>query len=695
MPRGASLLALVLSSTLLSAQEGRPDDPASPASEEFIGTTLVTATAREQAWLDAPYATTVVEGERLRERFARSSPRALEGVPGVSVQETSYGQGSPYLRGFTGYQTLMLIDGIRLNNSTFRSGPNQYWATVDPFSVARFEVVRGPSSVLFGSDALGGTVNAITQGPEYRGPGFGHGERLYYRVNGADRSHVTRFEHTASWGDRTGLLLGADAKVFGDLTGGRDTGLQPETGYREWDGDLKVEHWLDDETRLVLAHQVVHQNDVPRTHRTVFAVPFDGTTVGSDLRHDFDQQRSLTYLQAHREEADGRELHASVSWHEQDEVRHRLRGGGPDEQGVDVGTLGTFLWFTQPSSLGTWTLGADYYHDEVDSFSSSEPIQGPVADDATYETFGAFVQDEVAVGERTTLTLGGRFNLARVDAGSVLDPVTDTQTSIEDDWRAVVGSARFVHRLGAEGLRLFGGVSQGFRAPNLSDLTRLDSARSNEFEIPTRGLDPEYTTNFELGVRAERSALATQVTLFYTLLEDLILRRPTGVVNAMGENEVVKENIGDGHAWGIEAEAALDVGGGWSVFGGGTFVEGRVDNLPTGSSTVEEEYLDKLMPFTAQAGLRWEKDHRWFELVAQGAGDADKLSSADRGDTQRIPPGGTPGYLVFHVRGGVELAPWARLDLAVENLLDEDYRIHGSGQNMPGTSLLIGLTLTR
>jgi len=86
-------------------------------------------------------------------------------VPGVMVQKTGHGQGSPYIRGFTGFRTLLMIDGIRLNNAVFRDGPNQYWNTVDPFSIERLEVVKGPSSVLYGSDAIGGTVNVITRGP--------------------------------------------------------------------------------------------------------------------------------------------------------------------------------------------------------------------------------------------------------------------------------------------------------------------------------------------------------------------------------------------------------------------------------------------------------------------------------------------------------------------------------------------------
>ncbi|NOT29529.1 MAG: TonB-dependent receptor [Planctomycetes bacterium] len=676
---------------------------AQQAADERTPTTLVTATSELQDWIEAPYSTSVIAAEDLARRFARTTPQALAGVPGTSVQETGNGQGSPYLRGFTGYQTLMLIDGIRLNNSVFRSGPNQYWSTVDPFSIERLEVVRGPSSVLYGSDAIGGTVNVLTRSPDTRsanttGQGFRHGERLHYRFASADTSDIVRAELSGTWGQETGFLLGADGKWFDDVSGGRDTGTQRNTGYDEWAGDLKLEHNLGPNTRLVLLHQRFQQDDAPRTHRTLFAESFEGTTVGTDRRHDFDQDRSLTYVQLHGEQHGGAfdSFHASVSWHDQEEVLRRVSGGGSaSQQGFDVETLGLFAYASADLGHGRLTYGADYYRDGVDSFSSTQPIQGPVADDASYDLLGAFVQDEFDVSERTTLTLGGRFNYAGVDAGSVFDPLTASATDLEDDWSAVAGSARFLHRLEPDALHLFGGLSQGFRAPNLSDLTRLDSARSNEFEIPSPGLDPEYTTNYELGLKALSARAAKQVTLFYTDVRDLILRRPTGNVNGSGQFEVVKENVGDGRIFGLEAESAVRVGRGWELFGGATFVEGKVDTFPTSAPVTDEEYLDKLMPFTAQLGTRWEDEQRWFEFVAQGAGGADKLSTADTLDTQRIPPGGTPGYVVFHARGGWRIGQHLALEVGLENLLDEDYRVHGSGLNRPGRSLIVGLTLAR
>ena len=680
----APSLALVSLSALAAAQ----------APEE----TFVTATRSVLDPLEVPHATSVITSEELARRLPRTLPEALSFQPGISVQATGYGQGSPYLRGFTGYSTLLLVDGIRLNNSVFRSGPNQYWATVDPLSLERLEVVRGPSSVLYGSDALGGTVNAFTRRPYTYGEGFQYGGSALYRYASADSSDVGRLELASSFGRTTGILVGADRKLYDDLEAGGDTDTQRNTGYDEWAGDAKLEHFLDEKTRLVLAAQRFQQFDAPRTHRTLFAESFEGTTVGTDRRHDFDQARTLSYLQLHAEDQGGAfdSLHANLSWHEQSETLSRVTGGGSvSNQGFEVGTLGFFAYAGSETSSGDWTYGLDYYRDHVDSFSSSSTIQGPVADDATYDLFGAFVQDELELGERTTLTLGGRFNRAEVDADSVLDPVTSTQTTIEDDWSAFVGSVRFLHRIKEEAVHLFGGVSQGFRAPNLSDLTRFDSARSGEFELPSPGLDPEYTTQYELGLKTRHARVSSQLAVFYTVLDDLILRRPTGNVNGSGQAEVTKENVGDGYVYGIEAEGALALGGDWELFTGATFTEGQVDTYPTSAPVTDEEFLDKLMPFMAQLGTRWERDGRWFEFVVQGAGDADRLSTADTLDTQRIPPGGTPGYLVLHTRGGFRLGRYAALQLGLENLLDEDYRVHGSGQNMPGRSLLVGLSLSR
>ena len=448
----------------------------------------------------------------------------------------------------------------------------------------------------------------------------------------------------------------------------------------------------------MFASQHVSQNNVPRTHRTVFAVPFHGTTVGSELQRDLDQERLLAYAQFHKENMGGfvEAARASLSWHEQRETRDRLRTGDRrDRQGFTVGTIGFWMQAeTRETCAGRFTAGVEVYHDHVNSFSSRNAIQGPVADEATYALFGVFLQDVIEVSQAVELTLGLRFTHARADADAVSDPVTNTRISVADDWSALTGSLRVLVHLVPERWNLFGGVSQGFRAPNLSDLTRLDSARSNEFEIPAPGLDPEHYLSFELGVKGRTKTLTVEVSLFYTDIRDQIVRVPTGDVNTDGEALVTKANVGDGYVYGIEVGGAVRVAR-FEIFGNLTWMHGEVDTFPTSQPVVVRESLDRLMPLTVQLGVRWEdaEERFWVELLVQAADKADKLSTRDRSDTQRIPPGGTPGYAVVHLRGGVRIRTHVSLAFGVENVLDKSYRVHGSGLNMPGRSFVFSLSV--
>lgn len=125
----------------------------------------VTVTAERGAITDVQETTTIVtvgEQDEFRRQPLATIGNALTGAAGVMIQQSTYGQVSPFLRGLTGYQVLNLIDGVRFNNATFRSGPNQYLAFVDPSQAERIEAMLGPSSSQYGSDAMGGTIQLLT-----------------------------------------------------------------------------------------------------------------------------------------------------------------------------------------------------------------------------------------------------------------------------------------------------------------------------------------------------------------------------------------------------------------------------------------------------------------------------------------------------------------------------------------------------
>ncbi len=664
----------------------------------------ITAMRTAKPVFDVPFSVSVVNSVRLVQTSPRTLPEALRDQPSVMIQKTAHGQGSPYLRGFTGFRTMMLVDGIRLNNSAFREGPNQYWNTVDSFALDRLEIVRGPGSVLYGSDAIGGTVNALSAGRTEYGPGFDWDMHTLYRLSVAESSHVARTEISGNLDEHFGFFFGGTLKEFGDVRGGRTVGKQDQTGYAGRDWDVKLEYRLNENSRLVYGHQTVDLDDAMRTHATSYGLRWNGTTAGTDFERELDQNRDLNYLQFHAEDLGGfiDAVHASVSHHLQIDTERRLRSDlRRDYQGYDVNTLGLSFQLESPSPIGRWIYGGEYYRDWVDSHYrrytaagalQAQGLQGPVADDATYDSLAFFVENQLPLLDgRLELITGARYSYAAADARKVQDPFTGALLSFADSWDTLVGSERLVYHVDeAKHWNLFGGVSQGFRAPNLSDLTRFDIARTGEQEVPAFNLRPEHYLSIEAGVKTAYERFNAEAVYFYTMIDDMIVRVPTGAV--LGGNAVVtKENSGEGHVHGVELSASVKLAEAWTLWSNFTWMEGNVKTALITGGAQQQEPLSRAMPTTVNYGLRWEAADRkfWAEAASTVTTGQHRLTSSDRLDTQRIPPGGTPGYDVYHLRAGWQVNRYFGLNAALENIFDADYRVHGSGVNEPGRNLIL------
>jgi len=690
-----------------SAADGLASSPQEPRPDEIIVTAL---RHKEEKWR-VPYSVSTESGETTIERGTRSMPDAVQAFPSVMAQKTGYGQGSPYIRGFTGFQSLYLIDGIRLNNSVFRSGPNQYFNTIDPYMVDRIELVRGPSSVLYGSDAVGGVINVFSKRRKKYEPGNHWSGTIFSRYASAESSFIERIEAEGNAGSSVGFVGGVTHKNFGDLSGGRDTGEQPNTAYKEIDGDFRFDAALRDDIWLTVGWQHVNQHDVPRTHKTVHGVSFHGTDVGTELRRDLDQTRDLAWTRLSFDDLAGFFDRADItlSTQRQDQERDRLRTGARrDISGFTVQTFGALAEFEKESGgAGVWTFGTEYYRDNVDSFRKDyvggvltlEGIQGPVGDRAEYGLLGTFVQNELSFGDFDLVT-GVRYTRASARADEVDNPQvggSDPSTpgnviDIDERFGATVGSVRGIYHFDS-GWKLFGGVSQGFRAPNLSDLTSFDS--TSAVEVPSPDLDPEYFLAFEVGGRGRTGPFEGQVALWKTLIDDMIVQSPTGAT--IGGTPVVrKDNVGDGYIHGVEAEISLELTGNWTAIGGASWMEGRVDQFVMPGGFKVSRPVSRLQPLTGRIGLLYEPEEKdcWFLFETVAVDNQDKLALRDETDTSRIPPGGTPGYTVFNARAGIDLSEDLTVTAAVENITDKDYRIHGSGVNEAGINFITSLRLS-
>jgi hemoglobin/transferrin/lactoferrin receptor protein len=677
----------------------------------FLDSITVTGSRGERETLAEPWIVEILTAEDLRHRRkAANFADAFEELPAIWVQKTAHGQGSPFIRGFTGAHNLMLVDGVRFNSSVLREGPNQYWATLDPLSARKLEIVKGPSSVLYGSDAVGGAANLLTRDPRVNaGGGLVSRRQVHARAGEADGAILGRVEVEGASGPTIGYLIGATVGDFGDVRAGGTTGRVVGSGYDEKGADAKLVWAPGPRQAVTILHQSFQQEDVPRTETTVLSKPFRGTLAGTDLRRDEDQKRSLSYV---RYDWSGGEdsfldlVEATVSVQTATEQTLRVRGNGrSDRSGFDLDTLGAQVLLRSTTPVGLLTYGIDSYSDDVDSFRTdydadgslrSRSVQGPVADDASYETFELFVRDEVRLADdRLRVALGARLSRHSLDAQRVEDPRTGKPFSLDDSWSGAVGSLHLSWKpQGDRRWSVFGSAAQAFRAPNLADLTRYEA--DSLFEVPSPGLEPERFLNLEVGAKRSSSRLALEGAIFHTIIDGLITRSPTGEL-VDGTPAVHKSNVGDGFVRGVEGAARFRPAERLELWANVTFMEGEVDDFLFASASAREIRgpVSRLVPWMTNAGVRWESRSApfWVEAHATALGEADQLSLRDQADRRRIPPQGTPGFVVFGLRSAWRVeAAGLEVSAGLENLLDEDYRIHGSGQNRPGRNLVVALT---
>ena len=533
---------------------------AGPAAVEVAGqvplpvlheTVSVTAVREEARPYDLPRSITVIDQAELAERLPRTTPEALWDAAGVFVQKTNHGGGSPYLRGLVGNQILILVDGIRLNNSTFRYGPNQYLATIDPAVVERIEVVRGSGSVLYGSDAMGGVINIVTRRPGVGETGLRGKASTKFMTGGMEQSG--RFELAAT-SATAGVSGGLSVRNFGDLRAGGTLGVEAPSGYAEIAGDLRGEIALSPHQRFTFSYQHHRQEDVPR---------YDQVAQRGFARYGFDPQvRQLGYLRYERSSASGwrHMLRATASLNRSTEQREYQRRQSPTLTSERDQVLTTGLSIELQSRLRPWlslVSGLDYYHDAIESArrdvdqatGGSLDRRGLYPNGAAADSAALFAHATVS-GTRWRVDTGVRASRFEVRAP---DPMFGSARIAPS---TATGSVGALYTL-ADGVRVFGSVSQGFRAPNVDDLSSLGQFDFG-MEVPSPGLRPESLVTVEGGLKLRGGSGTASVSVYRTSLADLIDRVRgsfDGSPLLNDQNVYQKANIGSGLVRGVEIEA--------------------------------------------------------------------------------------------------------------------------------------------
>lgn len=670
-------------------------------------------------------AATTVTRAALDERLPRSAPDALRWEPGVYVQQTAAAQGSAYLRGRTGQQTLLLFDGVRLNNATWRQGPNQYFFTVDPRWLAAIEVTRGGASTRYGSDAIGGVLDAVPREPA---PGArGVAPRVEMRWGSADHEVGGRAEVAARVGERGavlaglgyrdvslleagGIVYGSDGRPAAVPAHAADGRTQLGTGFREAAWDARLRWRLGEAAGATVAYYDYRQLDAPRTDQC----PPAFAPLSECLVYD-EQFHALAYAAL---DADlgpwARRARLTLSAQEQHERRRRVRPLSEVENAGrdDVRTLGLTASAIAARALAGAALevhyGGDAYVDHVDSvawlrFTDIDYVRydsrGQYVAGSRYATGGGFAQGAAtwrALVLRAGGRLGGAWARAPGDAASATSPVERAWTT----HAAMVG----VGWRPAAGVELTATLDRSFRAPNLDDLTgRQATGPGFQFENPA--LAPERAVSAELGLRLVRGEAALEAWAYGSRLDDAIVRAQRAVedcppaapscqaswfryqlVNVDGAEVVGAEAAGEAAAGPARVRATV----GWARGEGANPQPPPSDPALPYTARVP---LSRIPPLHGSAEVRLPWNWGYAAAGVRWAARQDRLAPSDLGDP-RIPVGGTPGYAVVELRAGVRLPDRARLGVVVENLGDVAYRHHGSSVDGPGRSVLAWFELT-
>jgi hemoglobin/transferrin/lactoferrin receptor protein len=657
---------------------------------------IVSAARHEQSRSGSPRAVSVITAEEIRRRNFRNVPDAVGTIAGVYLQQTNYGGGSPIIRGMVGNRILLMLDGVRLNNGTFRLGPNQYLNFIDINQVDRIEVVRGAGSVLYGSDAFGGIINIITKAAPDPRAGAELTGFTRVRFATADASGAGRAQVAGAHG-RVGFLAGFTHEQFGDLKAGGGRGVQPFTGYGHTSGDLRVRFAVGGSGTLTAGVSRLELHDVPRT---------DILAAGSELQHLWTGQgRDHLYMQYEQSDV-GPLLNAvqfTLSYARPFESLNRILRSAPAmqrrhsdlvhmlEAGVQITTL------AGPRHVFTW--GATATNDVIRSSrfdvdlgtGSAVRKSGNYFDNSRFAGTGLYVQDEVRLSERLDAVVGARYDRFRIRADGS-DPAFGS-LALRSSPAAVTGSGHVLYKL-TRTLSAIAGVSQGFRAPNLDDATILGGIETR-YEIPNAELRPERSWNTEYGVRAQARKGTFSLVAFRDAYRDLIDRAPAtlnglafvdrngnGVRDEREEAVFQRRNISRARVHGLEFESILNLGQAWTWTHSTTWT--------VGSDAGRDVPLTRIPPLNGASRLTWQSGRTWWlegALVAAAA--QRRLAPGDKTDI-RIGPGGTAGYGVVHVRAGLRRTALAGLSVAVENAGNRRYRFHGSGIDRPGINLVVG-----
>ncbi|MCY7358358.1 MAG: TonB-dependent receptor [Rudanella sp.] len=651
----------------------------------------------------------------------------------VFVQKSQGGGGSPVLRGFESSRVLIVVDGVRLNNAIYRAGHLQNVLRIDPSMLERAEVLFGPSSLIYGSDALGGVMYFQSRNPELSEAKNWVVKPGAYLRYGSATGERTAHADVSAGNNKLGFLTSLTYAKFGDMVqGNRRRAAYPNFGkqfqyverannedvvrtnsnpnrqvgsaYHQIDFLQKVLFRPSNGVQHMLNVQYSTTGNVPRYDRLSelssgkprFAEWYYGPENRLLTAYNLTLSRSTAFY-------DRAILTAAYQAISESRISRRLGAATRSEQQERVGVWSLNADLQKQAGEHLIQYGVEVTHNTVNStaqtvnattgavgpFNSRYPDGG-----STLRTAGLYLSDQLTLNKQFALNAGLRYSLSDLTARFIDKTFFPFPfNSIQQQPNALTGNLGLLYSPN-ERTRIALLGSTGLRAPNVDDLTKVFDSRAGSLVVPNPAIKPEYTYNGELSAsRWLWSWLRLEGTYFYTLFDKAI------VVDAFtldGQSKVpYAGQLSQVLAAQNKRSAIIQ---GWNV---AALV--RLNSQLTLSSTLNHTNgsindatntpLDHIPPIFGRTALFYQNKKVQAEAWAMYNGwkRIGDYNPDGEDNAQYATPGGMPAWTTVNVRASVKAGPYLTVQAAIENLFDVNYRYFASGISAPGRNVVVTL----
>lgn len=652
----------------------------------------------------------------------------------VFVQKSQLGGGSPVMRGFEASRVLIVVDGVRMNNAIFRAGHLQNVLRIDQNILDRTELVFGPGSVMYGSDALGGVLHFYTRDPLLaQEKKFRHDGNAFIRY-GSATNEITGHVDVSLASRRFGSITSVTFSQFGDQMQGNirnpgsgnlwdrtfyvkridnkdsvirnaNTNKQVGSGYYQYDILQKFLFKQSDKVSHVLNLQFSNSSNVNRYDRLT-EKDGSGNPRSAEWYYGPERRIMASYRARLSKGPFYDRANITVAYQNIEESRHNrnLNAANRTSRIEKVNVLTANLDFDlRVADKHILRYGLEGTYNDVNSSAFRTNVNtGNVAPTATtrYPDGGSRMYSAAAyfthtweINSRWTLAEGIRFSYVGLDArfSDTLNIHFPFDRAAQQNY-ALNGNLSLIYNPGRNWrLALVG--STGFRSPNVDDLSKVFDSQPGTVIVPNPNIRPEYSANVDLNLsKTFYGKVRVEAVGYFTWLWDAISSRP---FRFNGQDSILYDgtlsrvlanvNANHGFVTGASFNVTADVHKYFALEGSLGYTYGR---LRGDTSWVP---LDHVAPLYGRLGavLKLKKFRGEFYTLFNGRKSAKDYATSGEDNIQYATPAGMPGWYTLNLRASYSINSYLRIQLGLENLLDARYRYFASGISSPGRNVTV------